>query len=572
MKSFAKIADTLARKERNYQKKLEAAVNPAMRNSAQRMLDRIDERRQELMRTQENKKIQKTRKAFAKGGRMKYADGGPTDPPKGSLYAVRNLLPWEQPYGVGPNPYPVGTAQYYMYESAKPMPYNVVQPQTEHYPAVDSYTLPSIIPYGEPDTPQVSPAPMVRPLNVGALDATNPPGYTPTSDYNPGSVLRDPSPAPALNKSGLGGVTYMPGRDGPTLSADQPVQSLSPRDFLYQQQGLAGPTPSPAPRPGGGRGSPTPVNIDALKILAQNAGLNPSYLNTHLGRLLIQHTLADENLYNLKIDGIIGDGSMAGMGQRALARNPVAPMVPNSFAPGLNLPGVQVPASAPQAGPAYTFRGRAGQFLKSLDKDQLISAGTTAAAAIAPFLDNIATRRYQRTVEKPPAPTFTRPLYQDNRVNVDPQLIEARRSDKAVRMGARQGMTQAQTVQAVTGNSMARKLGAMNPVYAAKENQERMGRNRTAGMNHQINDRNRMTADQYRTMLNAFDTERKTIGRDNLSNVGADMMALINDMNRRKLEEDTLRAYAPLLNRFDLMDKRIIPQLPYLQQLFTRQA
>ena len=174
-----------------------------------------------------------------------------------------------------------------------------------------------------------------------------------------------------------------------------------------------------------------------------------------------------------------------------------------------------------------------------------------AAGIAGAFVDNAARYRQIRSTQQPAAPMYMSAPVLETRMNIAPQLNEARTAQASFNRGlSRSGMGGGQKMAAQAA-AYAGRVNAANKMYGEKSNREIALRNRQRQIAAQTSNQNRQMYGQYRNNLINFENARLGAIAQNAANFGQDLSSISSDYTKNMTAPRLqLEAYRPYLGSY----------------------
>ena len=172
------------------------------------------------------------------------------------------------------------------------------------------------------------------------------------------------------------------------------------------------------------------------------------------------------------------------------------------------------------------------------------------------FIDNAARFRQIRNTQRPIAPTFAEAPMLETRYNISPQLNEMRSAQAAYNRGVDQSALSGGQAMNAKAAAYSARINAANRLYGEKNNREQALRNRQRQLSADVKNRNNQMYSAYRNQLVDFENARQGAIAQNTANFGQDMSSIGSDyMKNVRAPKMQLEAWKPYLNRVGVMDR-----------------
>ena len=170
------------------------------------------------------------------------------------------------------------------------------------------------------------------------------------------------------------------------------------------------------------------------------------------------------------------------------------------------------------------------------------------------FMDNIARARQINRTRPMNAPMYMEAPSIETRMNISPQLNEARNAQAIFNRGIDRSAMSGGQGMAAKASAYAGRINAANKMYGEKSNRETALRNRQRQLAAQTANQNRQMYGQYRNNLVNFENARLGAMAQNTANFGQDLSSIGGDyMKNIRSPKMQLEAYKPLFG--DIMSR-----------------
>ena len=167
------------------------------------------------------------------------------------------------------------------------------------------------------------------------------------------------------------------------------------------------------------------------------------------------------------------------------------------------------------------------------------------------FMDNIARARQINRTRPINAPMYGEAPVLETRMNIAPQLNEARNAQAIFNRGIDRSAMSGGQGMAAKASAYAGRLNAANKMYGEKSNRELALRNRQRQLSAQTANQNRQMYGQYRNNLINFENARLGAIAQNAANFGQDLSSIGSDyMTNVRSPRMQIEAYRPYLGSY----------------------
>ncbi|MDC6350704.1 hypothetical protein PP178_04005 [Zeaxanthinibacter sp. PT1] len=640
MQTYAKIAEALAKKELKYQKMMNDASSEREKNAAQLMLERVTEAKASLMADNQSAADVQTQKSYAKGGYVKYDDGGEVDPIKELMKKAKDTImnkpnvkpqviisdlqaqfPGIRPeviqgaydkykheavegtitpqgistkgtkgaapyYGERPGQAKAATAAAQGPRMMKEMTVNDrTYPHQETLPIIhpsNPYTNnrsawetgPQIINDGYPQQggPIQSQMYQPNPLTQGAYGSN--PG---TGEYSIWDRLKD------MGKSTLDYLNNTIGNS----STDNPNFDKSAWQRRQDEAKKYGPDTVRITPDGRAHTQTSGYNIDPNR--PEHQGVPAGYEATNQENIYPQNA---GSIFDYGIPGAVAAknttaakpatasakkaGGTKASGTAAAKASTTTVPTGADFTPKVNLPG-SMSYSDWQAGPDL----ESDPVKAALAQDPAANAPDNKfwqrpnygnkimdmAGMAAPFADNVAFSKYLDKVKPDAMPHLYGAPQMNTNYNIEPQLADAKRGQRAVNKALDQSNASRGASNANKVGAFAARMGHVGQLHAQKENAENQMKNRKALIGNRIANQNANLMTQHGQNMVDFHNQKGYNKYLNVLNMTEDF----GNINGQRLERDRqnqmLEILKPYLDRYGQYTKYVNMYGPQTQQL-----
>jgi hypothetical protein len=547
--SYSKIAKQLAAKEKKYSKLFENARNEREKVSAQMMLDRVNSRKEELASENQIRADQMESNTFGYGGITKkrsylnggmtkksvYARGGFTDPPQDTIVSPTGVVYFDQnnpsPKMKSKNPYDIWYEQKYGdlpgYKKALYNPTNRennFEFQTWKRANYNTaYVSPSEVQGNQSMIGQYH----VLPSEVGGKKSMLNQNYNPLN--NNFRTVSDNIMDEVMN------TDFSPQKQ-------EAPSTLDPK--AMDELGL-----NQKPKVSKGSSKANYNNQDVLDYLAANPEF-AEYLESKGLTPTLDNIKALQGAIGTEVDNQGGANTMAALEkykadyEAALAQG-ATPEEAATVAATNQEVDKTIDGKTAKSGIDWMQ----GNFTPSTMDKAMQGIGIGGS-----FMDNIARARQINRTRPMNAPMYMEAPSIETRMNISPQLNEARNAQAIFNRGIDRSAMSGGQGMAAKASAYAGRLNAANKMYGEKSNRETALRNRQRQLTAQTANQNRQMYGQYRNNLVNFENSRLGAMAQNTANFGQDLSSIGSDyMKNIRSPKMQLEAYKPLFG--DIMSR-----------------
>lgn len=543
-KTFAQIAEALAKKEAQYQKMMEEATDDRGRKSAELMLQRVNESKQQLMADNQMMADEKEAKQMAKGGKVpsykwgSYVD--PTDPDPRYKGGVGNdwwnklkpgeLSSFDQYYNWARGN---EEAAVNAYKGYKDWGMDKVKAyydwaQGNQQGIIDHFSGDGSEPSQGPPGFNVGNARVQMPqfdfdFNLGMLGATenNAQKYSIPEQIARNKAMRSGKAPSNMAMNGLHNTAQGPIPLAPTAYTGPGAPASTPEVAAEQAKQVSG----NGSGKGGGKG-------------ASKSVLSPGDIANYA-----------------KLAGTTNTPGLTGVWQDLsnLMKTPDQ----------IKSPDVSLKNYVGGKQSAAENTSKAQKALNSLNFNNGMSEAKNKimgmAGLAAPFMDNIAMKKYMDSVKPDAVPDMmTAPTMQTN-YDINPQLQEARTGQRLLNRSLDQSNTNRGVANANKVAGFSNRLRETGKLHSAKANVENQLKNQDARVRSGIANQNTGIRNQYAQSMTDFNNQKAFMKYSNKVNMGEDIMNINEQRLEQERQKQMLAIMKPYLDRFKLYSKSIAP-------------
>lgn len=496
--TFAQIAEALAKRENKYLNMLNSSTTKEARNTAQRMLDRVRQRKEGLV--MENRAMTEP----PAGAEAVPQFGGGTEVPQYRSLLAKMLGIEAEP---GYNQRTRSIGNWFMRNSSPAVTWDDVPTQPE---------APISIKSTKSSTPATKSAMITAKLTSAQKPATK--------------VIASKEAVSAGQKSepayGIG-LTSTPYRifestytEPKGIESGNIFLSTPERELLWNGELPVKP-----------KGSGSGVVATSASNPAASVTMPTYYPN------IIRESMN-------RIPGMAGNPQ--GFDTRYLTGK--APDDPNAGLEGLTIglqePSAFTPVDAVASNP--TFGDKLGKAMPGIMQ---------TAGIMGNFLDNFANRRMINKLQGPATPVYTPGVKLNTNYDINPQLRDAREAEVAVGRGIDNTTTSSGGASAAKIAAFTQRLRNTGQLYSQKANAETQMRNHESMLNWQNTARNTAVGNDYNQRTIDFNNAKQGMIAGNTANFGQDLVNINSAYQRRQDERASLDAMLPYLNKYDMFRK-----------------
>lgn len=175
----------------------------------------------------------------------------------------------------------------------------------------------------------------------------------------------------------------------------------------------------------------------------------------------------------------------------------------------------------------------------------------------APFMDNVAMKKYMDSVKGDVAPEMMSKPYLNTEYNINPQLADARRGQLALS----RSLDNSNTSRGVANNNKigayAKRIDQVGKLHGVKNNQENRLKNYAAQVHANVDNTNRGLRNDFRQSNVDFDNQKAYMKYANKVNMSEDIAQINEQRLEKRKQEEQLKILAPYLDRYGMFSKHI---------------